>query len=332
MAASPSRRTRTALLSAGAVALVVVGVGTWAWTRDDGGSACSVLREDGRIRTVLGSAYRDDLDCAALGEKLKDSATGSGEGAHSVEQARAMRDIISATGDTLKSDGLALDSALRMPLAEILADYTPDTHEILRRLDFDYEKHLSDGEPWEDDSGVRVTVPNDTLVRVIRAISQDPAAYAVIRIAEGRHAAGKLVAIPARADDLKINLAACGNARTLGSLDGIAADTTAGLSKEKRTRWENQVIEALSAQASSSGIPPYKTDPVGHVTGTWAGKLHVGEVKHFSVTFRAQAVEYVNTWARYRTVEPALLENLAVECRKSATNMYVETLRTLEKK
>lgn len=330
MVTSLSRRTRAALLMASAAVLISGGIGTWTWTRSssDSASTCATLLADSRVQTALGSSNVRDLTCAELGEKLKDAAMGSAQGVHSMKQAQAMRDILAATDDALKENGYSVDHSLRLPLAELLADYVSDTHEILRRLDSDYVIHLSDKEPWQDKDGVHMTVAYDSLVRVVRAVSESPAGYAKIRTAEGRYAAENLVSIPEDATGFSLSVPACGNGLALGPLDAVAADITTELPGEDAQKWEKEVLDSITAPFSSD-VPSYKSDPVGHVTGTWAKQAEDGQDKFLTV-LDTQAVDYIRIWAKNRAEGSPSSENLAKECQADADRSRSEAADLLK--
>jgi hypothetical protein len=317
------------LLLVSTTVLIAGGAGTWAWIHsDNSASTCATLLEDSRIQDALGSSPDRDLTCTELSMRLKEAAIGSPKGVHSMEQAQAMRDILSATDDAAKENGHSVDPSLRMPLAELLANYVSDTHEILKQLDSDYVVHVSDKEPWQDKDGVHMTVAHESLIRVMKAVSEDPSAYAKIREAEGRYSAENLISIPAHAKGASLSVPACGNALALGSLDGIAADITNKLSDEEAARWEQKVTTSI-ASSFPSDVPSYKSDPVNYVTGTWAKQIKESE-KDFSTSFGTQAVDYIRIWAKNRAEGSSLSQNLAQECQADADRSRSETTDFLE--
>ncbi|MEV5876815.1 hypothetical protein AB0L75_21770 [Streptomyces sp. NPDC052101] len=323
------RRKRIGVLAAGAAVLVGVVAGAWAWMgRDDGGDNCAVLGKDARIRSALGASYRADLSCAELGRGMKTAVLGDKAGVHTVRQAQAMREILSATYDTIDRYGYqSIDRSLALPMAQLLADYTPDTHEILEDLDADYVTHLNDKQPWRDGFGVHMTVPHDELVQVMRAVSVNPSAYATIRRAESRHAAAQLAGVPAGATGYDLSTPPVGDALALGALDGIASDVVPHLSKQDSIGWASQVKSAL-AETTRGKAPVYKTDPVGYLTESWSRSLR-NDPEPVLTALRGQSAAYLRLWAEGRGA--ALPEDVVSKCQASWDREYQETVALLKK-
>ncbi|MEU7558828.1 hypothetical protein [Streptomyces eurythermus] len=330
MASASSRRTRGLVVGGGIVVLAAAGVGVWNWAgASDSGTVCSALRGDSRIKDVLGASYRGDMSCGDLGRAFREAAAGDRPGTHSKEQAQAMRITLEAVGDALgKSGKRDVDDSLRMPLAELMADYVPDTHEILKELDADYVTHLSDGEPWEDRSGVHMTVPNEALLRVMRSVSASPSAYAVLRNAEGQYAAHTMARIPGTAKGFDLSTPVVGNALAFGALDGIASDVTARLSGQEAENWNKAVVGALSAAAPAK-IPDFKADPAGYVSATWAKGLN-GTTKTESDAFRSQGAEYLSIWAHGRADGFKAPGKLTEDCRNGQSRKSEEATAALK--
>jgi hypothetical protein len=330
MASLSSRRARTAVLALGAAVLAAGVIGTWALAEhDDGGNGCATLLKDARIRSALGSSYKSELTCDALGREMKARALGDKPGVHSMKQAQAMRDILSAANDAIDKRGYqALDRSLSMPLAQLLADYVPDTHEILKNLDADYVKHVFEKEPWEDESGVHMAVSHDDLVRVMRAVSATPSAYATIRTVEGRHAAAELAGIPAGATGYDLSAPAAGDSLALGALDGIATSVVSSLSKGDAEGWESRVKNSLSSTAPRE-IPVYRDDPVGYVADSW-NKVLKNSSEGLLLTLREQNIDYLHIWAKGRGGFK-LPADLVSDCQDSADRKYSETVELLKK-
>ncbi|WP_225835957.1 hypothetical protein [Streptomyces sp. NK08204] len=325
-----SRRKRTAMLAAGAVVLAGAAVGTWAWAgRDGGGDGCAALGKDGRIRTALGTSYKSGMSCAELGHGMKTAALGDKAGVHTVRQAQAMREILAATFDTVDRHGYqSIGPSLALPLAQLLADYAPDTHEILMDLDADYATHLNDKQPWRDAFGVHMTVPHDDLVQVMRAVSASPSAYATIRRAESGHAAVQLAEVPAGATGFDLSTPPVGDALALGAFDGIAAHVVSHLSKRDGTSWESQVKSALAEMTRGKApVPVYKTDPVGYLTQSWSRSLR-NDAKPVLTALRGQSAAYLRLWAEGRGA--ALPGDVVSKCQESGDREYQDTLELLK--
>lgn len=83
--------------------------------------------------------------------------------------------------------GDSINAPLRQPLAKALADYVGDTHEVLGGGSETYSGHQVYGPVWKDGDTVRMAVGEDNLVRFMRGLSEDPAAYGALhRAATGR--------------------------------------------------------------------------------------------------------------------------------------------------
>lgn len=325
-----SRRTRAIILGASVAVLAAGGFGTWMWARSTSSeSACSVLRRDARIQEVLGTSYRSGISCGDLGRALEEAARGDKPGIHSEKEAQAMRDTLGAVGDALvSSKGRGIDRSLRVPLAALLADYVADTHEILKELDADYITHLSDKDPWEDASGVHMTVPNTVLLRVMRAVSGSPSAYAILRSAEGEYSARVMVKIPRAAKGFTLYAPTVGNALALGALDGIAADVAPRLSGQAAIEWDKGVVRGLISMAPAV-IPAYTSDPAAYISATWTKGLSSAS-KVESDTFRSQSVNYLTIWSRGRADGFKSPGKLATDCLNAQFRKYREAVKSLE--
>ncbi|WP_406194598.1 hypothetical protein OH807_05525 [Kitasatospora sp. NBC_01560] len=255
--------------AAAAVALVVAAAAAGAvlwWTlgRDDPDRDCAGLRRDDRIRTVLGGTWRSGLPCGELAEGLRRAAVGAGPGSHTPDGARALRAVLlaAATGPDHR-----VHPALRRPLAEALADYAADTHAVLTGIDDSYLAHdAPDADVWQDGRGVHVAVPKDRLVAVVRGLSEDPAAYAVLRAADLRQGAAGLGALPSGASGAALTDAVVRSASPAGVFDGIADDALRGRDAAARGVWR---ADALGGLAPNGDVPPFGTDPAGHLAEGW---------------------------------------------------------------
>ncbi|NEB36368.1 hypothetical protein [Streptomyces sp. SID14515] len=243
------RQSLPRIFVAGCAVLAVAAGGLWLFLgRGLGGgtSGCEELGRDARVRTALGEAHRPDMTCEELGRAMKRAAVpGSSAGGHTREAAAAMKNILLAVDDDIRRrERLGVDAALRRPLAESLAAYADVNVMLTDPTDSVYvrESLFSRG-PWEAEDGFHMAVNDDTLVRVIRAVSVDPAAYAVVRAAQTSWEAGRLAAFPAGSEALRWSV----GARALGKLDGVADHVREGLSQEEAREWNAAVVRKLSA-------------------------------------------------------------------------------------
>lgn len=315
------------MLGTGAAVLLAGGITWWSWDRpghEAQAITCSSLFEDKRVVKALGES-RGGHDCAQLSSGLKEVTMGEEPGEHSLKQAQATRDIMLVLGERLDDGGSkSIEQSLRVPLAEILADYVSDTHEIFKDLDVEYARHELPGKgPWKDSFGVHMSVPPESLLRVMRAVSEDPTAYAAIRMAESHYSAKILTGTPRDADEIVMNVRACGNAPAFGALDAISSDITSRLPNEKSDSWESQMAESVTS--SMGTVPKYGKDPAGYVVGTWVKSLQ--SKANVSAVLRNQSTAMLQIWTKNREASFKLPEGLASDCKTDASRKYREVTR-----
>ncbi|MEU3056860.1 hypothetical protein [Streptomyces griseus] len=247
------RQSFPRIFVAGCAVLAVAAGGLWLFLGRGLGestSGCEELGRDARVRAALGEDHRPDMTCEELGRAMKRAAVpGSSAGGHSREAAAAMKNILLAVDDDIRRrERLGVDAALRRPLAESLAAYADVNVMLTDPTDSVYVREsLYSRGPWEAEDGFHMAVNDDTLVRVIRAVSADPAAYAVVREAQTSWEAGRLAAFPAGSEALRWSV----GARALGKLDGVADHVREGLSQEEAGEWNAAVVRKLSAGTAS---------------------------------------------------------------------------------
>ncbi|AJT68635.2 hypothetical protein T261_7033 [Streptomyces lydicus] len=189
-----------------------------------------VNNEDDRLKYLAGEREwpKDPLDHKSghhsLALAIEAGATGPGFTAygahdHTEAQSRVMRDAVNSLGgetpsaaDRLKDEQLRpykpMLSDMREPMARVLRDYAPDTHNVL------------------SDSSQPMAVRPDAgaLIRTIRGVSEDPDAFRMIREAETKHIAHQLAELPPDVDEQKLK-GTIGNASTaLGAIDTVQSD------------------------------------------------------------------------------------------------------------
>ncbi|MFH0522027.1 hypothetical protein ACHBTE_33275 [Streptomyces sp. M41] len=132
-----------------------------------------------------------------LGSVLQAATTGEEAGPpHTAGQARIMRDTVELM-DTAPGHE-EIKPNLRQPLANCLADYTNDTHEILSGVQGSYtheapQEHGRGGDGLFGDSNDAHMAPNsDKLIRMMRGISEDPEAYGTMHKAETAYIAKQM--------------------------------------------------------------------------------------------------------------------------------------------
>ncbi|MFI1103192.1 hypothetical protein [Streptomyces melanogenes] len=168
---------------------------------------------------------------AGLGLALEAAATGHPPFApnrdpwpvptHTEAQARVMNGII---GTLDQGTSTEVHKNMQAAVAKALAEYTPDTHQILGNAGGGYIRGMHDGF-WVDDKGMaHLATSPDKLVHVMRGLSEDPGAYADLSKTELRYLDQELSRLPQGAGPLDQNdlIAKSGNA--LGTYTAIRED------------------------------------------------------------------------------------------------------------
>ncbi|MFI1103193.1 hypothetical protein [Streptomyces melanogenes] len=261
-------------MAAAAVVVLAAGVGTWLAVRSDGVArpSCATVGKDTRIQKDLAPGDSKDMNCRELAAALKKAAASDGSGRHTLAQAGVMRDLINALDDDFRDRARAdIAAPLRETVAELLADYSTDMHTMLVRYS-DSMAYLHragpNGGPWRDEKGVvRMPVDNQSLILVMRAVCDDPAAYATLRKAETGRSAEDLARITKTSAGESVTVPVGAAATALGLLDAMADETLASLSKSGAARWKADVMKGLSD--GSGEAPAFSADPAGHIARTW---------------------------------------------------------------
>ncbi|MFH0522028.1 hypothetical protein ACHBTE_33280 [Streptomyces sp. M41] len=203
------------------------------------------------------------MDCAALGRAMKDATTGSAPGRHTLPEARAMQATLAAVNEDIeKRQEPSIPPELRAPLAAALVDYAQDTYEILAGVNGEYTRRADSG-PWQDGETVRMSAHPDDFTNVVRAVSEDPSAYADVRAAHVRTCATHLAAVPSQATGAAYTGPARSCAVGLGHYDGIGDD----IPESQAAAWRSGVLQRLKATVDSP--PPYEVNRAQHIAGSW---------------------------------------------------------------
>ncbi|MHC5903159.1 hypothetical protein ACVNF4_04485 [Streptomyces sp. S6] len=320
--ARPARRSR--LLAVTVVALCALGVGAGACrllAEPGGKGGCEALLDDKRVQRALGGGSPEGTNCAELGAAVRKATVGAGPGRHSVTQARAMRDVLMAVDDTLRSPSNHLDPALRLPFAESLADYSADTQMILGITTGDYVRRAFSSEPaWEDENGVHMSLPTATVERVLRELSQDAAAYVALRTATAREGARELNAVRRDPTGAEPASPMARNARVLGFLDAVAE-------KRQDDTWTEAVFRGLAAGPATP--PAYGENPVDHIVVSWQGVLRTGAADPLSALQR-QSADMTDIWAKALGIDEKEREGLRRKAFNSSASSRISGLRELK--
>ncbi|MFD7558259.1 hypothetical protein ACFV9E_27410 [Streptomyces sp. NPDC059835] len=273
------------------------------------------------MQKSLGAAVHPGMNCAALAQAIVKASAGDAPGRHTQAQAQALKDVLVALGSGEPAE-LTLDPALRIPLATALADYAPDLHEMLGGIgitDF-LAKAAPQAPPWQSDGTHHLTVLADTLRRVVRAVTQDPEAYALLRMTETRTTAQRLAAVPADATDHSLSVPPTESARALGILEGIADAVAHGKDKGQARAWRTAVLDTLlDGQASSKS----DQDPqAAHLTAAWLQNLKTASAEEPFDLLRTQGVDMARTWAQQRKMDEQTQQGLLANVERSALSAY----------
>lgn len=270
-------RSRPRFLVLALVFVCLLGVGVAWFVRDFSEPLCKGMRHDGRVEKALGNRYDKGMTCADLGAAVKAVTLGKQPGEHSLRQAQAMKDVVLAVADGLDEDGGGLDQGLRLPLAEVLADYRVDLRENLGLTPVDYVRNGIASKPaWEDDAGVHVSVNWRTaLLPVVRAVSEDPDAYAVVREAVTRQAAEALAAMKPDGTGNTLSAPAAHSAWALGNLDGVAADVVSSLKSDRGREWQAAALADLSrtGEGEKTAVPAFAEAAADYLVARWRGDV-----------------------------------------------------------
>ncbi|MFD7558258.1 MULTISPECIES: hypothetical protein [unclassified Streptomyces] len=318
------RPATMAFVVLGVCLALVGGIAVWLLIGRDTAVPCNGLLKDKRVRQSLGSALTPSPSCAGLGEAIQRATVGEVPGRHSLAQAQTMKSVLLALGFP-DGKSLRLDPALRRPLATALADYAADTHTMLHSLDGEYAmKDGTEAAPWESPDGFRLAVYQSTLQHVLRAVSEDPAAYATLRIAETRYAAQELAAVPGGATGANFSMPAVRNSKALGTFDAIASAVTRDIGKNK-SQWESAVSSHLVATPPSTAA----SHDSAAITAEWLNGLRTAPEQERMARLRTQAVDMTRTWAQERNVDAAPLTALLTQVEERGGSAYRDALNEL---
>lgn len=297
---------------------MVGGIASWLWLgRASNSGMCQELLGDKRVRSALSEQYRSDLSCSELGAAAKRATTGASPGKHSLQQARSLQDLLLAMDDKLGPGSRRMDPALAVPFAEVLADYADDTDQILTSVNVDYIRaDTRSTSPWQDRAGVHMSVSLDSLIRVLRGLSDSPAAYATVREAATRHIAADFAATPRTADQDTLGLRAKLAGRILGSLDGVAQKVTQDKGRTEGEKWGTDVDALLAANAEAP--PAYREDPAGHLLYSWKRELKDAGLQDPLTQMEAQSQDMTRLWAQALRLERGTQDSLPGESRDNA--------------
>ncbi|MEV8478046.1 hypothetical protein [Streptomyces sp. NPDC051173] len=207
--------------------------------------------EDKDSRVGLGAA----LEAASTGRE-PGSPLGK-PGPHTDGQARVMQDTISVLD--IDKGGQKIHENLRQPLGHAMADYVADTHEISKGRLGEYGRAAGKEDIWSDGGRAHITVPQDSLIRVMRGISENDAVYAQLYEAERFYGAEVLTKAAHDPGEGRENWSVPiqDTAGALGALNAIGADKYLD-QRDDRAQWAND----MSKHAYHVGGTPITFIPV----------------------------------------------------------------------
>ncbi|MFE7560945.1 DUF6571 family protein [Kitasatospora sp. NPDC057500] len=168
-----------------------------------------------------------DTSRGAFGDALQAATTGRDPHGnqppvrpHDEAMARIMSETVNHFGGDRAGHENELPAALRRPLGEMIADYAPDTYEILGK----------ETGGTSETSGL--TIRQDQMLRVIRGVAEDPEAFQPITRAETEEIARRLEGYPDEAfqpdgtgrPNHRIEGFAHEAAEVMGALSGVRTD------------------------------------------------------------------------------------------------------------
>ncbi|MGW4052864.1 hypothetical protein ACWENA_18730 [Streptomyces sp. NPDC004779] len=309
-------RAATAVIVLGTCLALLGGIGAWLLLGRESAPPCSDLTENPRVQKSVGEAVRPGMSCQALGEAIVKASAGDAGGHHTLAQAQALKDVLTTLADQGTGD-VTVDPALRRPLAVALSDYAADLHAMLGGITVeDFVTKAAPGEPpWTSDGTYHLTVLTDTLRSVLRAIAQDPDAYATLRLAETRTTGQRLAAVPADAEGYSLSVPPTESARALGVLDGIADAATGGLDADASRAWRTAVVDGLLKGRAAGGRD---------LAATWLDGLAGAPEETRHERLRTQGVDMTRLWAEARGMDAQTREGLLAKAERGALAAYRE--------
>ncbi|MFC9547399.1 hypothetical protein ACFTXK_22600 [Streptomyces sp. NPDC056956] len=310
---------------------LLAGLGSWLYfdSREEP-DPCRQLLQHERVSTALAAEYQPDLSCGDLGRAIEHATTGSRPEQQSLSQAQAMKDVLVAMGDVLEDEPAPLERQLADPVAKALAGYAGDIFAILVPGDTEYVRRaLPSQGAWEDAEGAHMSVPHDSLIRIMASLSVSPEAYASLREAMTHEVAQKFAAAPRTTSEKKLSPYPSITAWALGSMDAVAHAARDGIGEDKRGSWEAKVLTRLSSGAPKPPIPSYDEEPVDHIVVSWKRTLPSDSPDDLLKLLEKQSAELVRIWTASLGADSTVQASLADDAADRAWSARRSTLREL---
>ncbi|MFJ9847063.1 hypothetical protein ACIRYZ_42880, partial [Kitasatospora sp. NPDC101155] len=197
---------------------------------------------------------------------------------HDATMNRIMDTALSTLGGDKAGDQNNLAVALRRPMADMVADYVADTHDILSK----------DLPGPSEPGGLNAT--REQLLRVIRGTAEDPEAYSLIHLAETQEVARRMAEFGPEAfrdvngrPDPKFEGFVNEAGKALGALDAVQADTITDHKSDEqfKVNWKAKMDYHYIGTLANM-IPGKDWLPVGDIaqryvdvaTSDWANKVN----------------------------------------------------------
>ncbi|MFE0187593.1 DUF6571 family protein [Streptomyces sp. NPDC059008] len=183
-------------------------------------------------REWVPDGFHEKTGQGALAMAIEAGATGHQPGQedavrdHTASQARIMRDAINMLDGGSKNE--KLPDGMHLPIAHALGDYVSDTQDMLSSVNDASSHHKEDKASgvWADETTgqMRMAVDPESLIRVMRGVSDDPGAYHVIQEAQTAHTAQQLADIPSGTSAEKAKELMADSATAMGAIDAVQGD------------------------------------------------------------------------------------------------------------
>ncbi|MFE2758601.1 DUF6571 family protein [Streptomyces halstedii] len=170
---------------------------------------------------------------AELGLALESAATGRVPGSpmhpvpvhHGAAETAIFERVMGEYTEALHKDQSAVPVSMRLPMADMIADYGSDVHQIL-------------GKEMDGPTAFnQLEVDRGDLTRIIRATAEDPNAYKIIHASQTVVIGEGLEGFQAesfRAEDQKLRAWVQQSANVLGHLDGVRGDVISDLGQAEK--------------------------------------------------------------------------------------------------
>ncbi|OKJ25137.1 hypothetical protein [Streptomyces sp. CB01580] len=165
------------------------------------------------------------------------------------------------------------------------------------------------------------STPKDELVDVLRAVSEEPAAYTALRDAQTRWGAAQLGSLTTEARKNDLEGAPVTNASALGGYDAIAADVVRSKKASGASRWMDAVYTALRSPGASASMAPRSALPDRNAK-SWRASLASVPAEERTDHLREQGTFMFTAWAEVAEAGRDRAEPVEVRCRRTGQERY----------